>query len=125
MNLNEESDKFIQNYQDMFFFDESLIENDANNIDNNIINEENEEEEVTEEEPNNFIINNNESLINCNTDLKKKSKLYKINNDSILKMKDIEYKLILKCLRFFSCYILDSIRDYLKEDESIINYLYD
>ena len=123
MNLNEESDKFIQNYQDMFFFDESLIENDANNIDNNIINEENEEEEVTEEEPNNFIINNNESLINCNNDLKKKSKLYKINNDSILKMKDIEYKLILECLRFFSCYILDSIRDYLKEDESIINYL--
>ena len=93
----------------------------AENDDNNNINNEDIEEKESEEEPNN--INNNDRLINTINNLKKKIKLYKINNDSILKMKDIEYKLIIECLKFFSCYVLDSIRDYLKEDESIINYL--
>ena len=93
-----------------------MVEND----DNNNINNEDIEEEL-DKEPNTII--NNDRLIKSINNLKKRSKLYKINNSSILKMKDIEYELIIECLKFFSCYILDTIRNYLKEDESIINYL--
>ena len=92
-----------------------MVEND----DNNNINNEDIEEKESEEEPN--TINNNDRRINTINNLKKKSKLYKINNDSILKMKDIEYELIIECLKFFSCYVLDSIRDYLKNENQIIS----
>ena len=101
-NLNEKSDIFIQSFQNVFCLDEPLKENDDLN---NINNEE---------------INNNWCDINK---LKKKSKSYKINNDSILQIKDIEHTLIKECLKYFSLYVLDIIRNYLKNDENIINYL--
>ena len=106
LNISQESDKFIQT-----FFKESL---NKNINDDNIIEE--------EEEDNDDNIQNQDNLSTINN-LRKKSKVYKINNDSILAMEDIEHKLIIECIKFVSLYILDTIKDYLLKDEKITNYL--
>ena len=106
LNISQESDKFIQT-----FFKESL---NKNINDDNIIEE--------EEEDNDDNIQNQDNLSTINN-LRMKIKVYKINNDSILAMKDIEHKLIIECIKFVSLYIMDTIKDYLLKDEKITNYL--
>lgn len=106
LNISQESDKFIQT-----FFKESL---NKNINDDNIIEE--------EEEDNDDNIQNQDNLSTINN-LRMKSKVYKINNDSILAMEDIEHKLIIECIKFVSLYIMDTIKDYLLKDEKITNYL--
>ena len=52
-----------------------------------------------------------------------KSRAYKINNSSILRIENIEHKVVIECIKFVSLYIMDIIKDYLLNDENIIKYL--
>jgi hypothetical protein len=105
-NISQNSDKFIQ-----IFLKESL-----NNKNNNNINDDN----MIEKEDENKDNQNNLSNIN---NLRMKSRAYKINNGSILKIEDIEHKVVIECIKFVSLYIMDVIKDYLLNDENIIKYL--
>jgi len=73
---------------------------------------------VEDQEENNNLNSDNLSEIN---NLKSKSKEYKINNNNILKIKEIEHKIIIEILKYFSNELLKCIKDFLLDDKWINN----
>ena len=110
-NLGQINDNFINLYirNINFQFKENNDINSTLNFDLN---------KVDDDEGTNDLDSNYLSEIN---NLQSKSKIYKINNNSILKIKEIEHKVIIEILKYFSNEILKYIKDFLLDDRWINN----
>ena len=105
-NLEERNASFIAKIAEKYYKNEYEGNLDINNISNANIIEEKNDLEV-----------GNISQIN---DLKNNTEEYKISYNNILKIKEIEHKVIVESLIYFSKEIIDSIQECLLEDEYII-----